>query len=243
MIKHISYIIGILFLLACGEKSPCFKSTGKIITEERLIESSIRNIYLEDEIELVLTQSDNPYLSVEAGENLLPYIETIIEGDKITIRNNNTCNFLRSYKNKIQVNLSTKSLRYISYSGTENISATNTIVVDTLEIETIGVGDIIMDVDIDDMLNVFQHEGPSDFYLSGESTNSYLYSRGKGWFYLQDLTSQSAFINHNGTGDFNLKVIDDLFIDLYSIGNVGYYGSPTNVSIGVKEGSGLILAK
>jgi len=111
----------------------CFKGTGKVITETRT-PSDYTRIELNDNINLVITQDSINKISVEGGEKLLPNIQTEFVDNKLIIKNNNKCNWVRSYKNKFTVYVSAKSLKRIEYFGSGNITSTNTLVADTLEI-------------------------------------------------------------------------------------------------------------
>ena len=69
---------------SCGKDSSCFKNTGKIITEQLCyICCDVKEISIDDNIDLVLTQSNEVGLMVEGREkDLLPYINTEISGSE-----------------------------------------------------------------------------------------------------------------------------------------------------------------
>ncbi len=94
----LSLLLGVALLtLSCDrETAPdCLKSTGKTVRQVRRI-SAFSEIVLHDDINLYLTHSPDSILTIEAGENLLPKIETTQNGNTLTIRNRNTCNWVRS---------------------------------------------------------------------------------------------------------------------------------------------------
>jgi len=202
----------------------------KIVSENRTTNSIVTAIRLENNINLIITQDSVYDLTVEGGENLLPYIKTDVTDDgTLNIKNKNKCNFLRSYKKDINVYLKIPDLKYIYFAGKGDITSTNTLQFKDLTLET-------------NNLTILQHTGPSDFTISGSSKNTYFYSGGNGWFFCNNLISDDAHVNSNGSGDIALNVKNNLLVELTHIGNVIYSGNPS-VSVSVHTGSGKIIKK
>ena len=75
----------------------CLKSTGDIIKEQRFVKD-FTTLVVHDNIFVTLTQDTENSLEVEAGENLLSLIKTDVDGGTLTITNDNSCNWVLSYK-------------------------------------------------------------------------------------------------------------------------------------------------
>ena len=67
-------LITILFLSACGKKSPCFKGAGDFTSDFIEVDDVFSSISLHDDINLVLIDSPSNKIQVEAGENLIPFV-------------------------------------------------------------------------------------------------------------------------------------------------------------------------
>ena len=239
--KTITVILLVSFF-SCGKDSSCFKNTGKIITEHRAISADVKEISIDDNIDLVLTQSNEVGLMVEGGENLLPYINTEISGSELKISSDNKCSFLRAYDIPITVYLSLPNITKIYYTGKGTISCTDTLNFSDFTFETNqGTGSINLAMN-SDKISIFQHTGPSDITISGNSKFLYLYAVENGWLFFNHLETDYVHTNHAGTGDMIVKANKTLLVELTSNGNIDYYGNPT-VTISVHTGSGQLRKK
>jgi putative autotransporter adhesin-like protein len=233
-------IIGTLF--SCGKDSSCLKNTGKKVSELRDINLDVTDITLNDNVNLILTQSNIVEMRVEGGENLVPYIKTKIEGNTLKITNDNKCNFLRSYDEPITVYLSMPNIHGINYTGNGNITSTNVFNLNEFIFDTrSGTGSINMLMNVDN-LEVRQHSGPADFTFIGSAKKVFIYTGGSGWFYFENFITEDAHVNNDASGDVKIYAYQSLLIELTSVGNIDYYGNPT-LTISSHSGSGEIRKK
>ena len=231
-----------MILLSCGKESSCFKSTGKIITEQRAISNDVNMIKTEDNIDIVITQGSESTMIIEGGENLLPYITTEVSGTELTISSDNKCSLFRDYSIPITIYLSVPNLVYIDYTGQGNISSTNTLNFPEFKFETSkGTGSINLNINANNV-TVLQHTGPSDVTLTGFTNTLYAYSGETGWQYLNNLVANNVHVNNGGTGDIIVNANNSLLVELTSIGNIEYYGNPV-VTISKHTGSGELRKK
>ena len=231
-----------MFSMSCGKESSCFKSTGKIVQEQRAVSTGVNAIIMEDNIDLVITQDSEAAMMVEGGENLLPYVNTEVSGNELKISSDNKCSFLRDYDIPITVYLSVPDLKSINYTGQGMVSCTNTLNLNEFDFETRrGTGSINMNINAN-KISVRQHTGPTDITISGSANNVYLYGGGNGWIYAQNLDANDVHANNAGTGDISLKASNTLLVELSSIGNINYYGDPV-VTVSVHTGSGQLIKK
>lgn len=232
----------IVVLNACVKESACIKPTGKQAVETRVISNEITHITLKDKLNLVLRQDSIASLTIEGGENLLKYVRARQKGTELELKNDNKCNFLRSYKEEITVYLSLPNIKYINYTGFGNITNIGELKLNEFTFETRnGTGSINLTVDAQ-KISVLQHTGPADFTLNGKSKFSYLFSGGSGWLTCKNLISENTHVNHDGTGNVILTATNSLLIELTSIGNIEYYGNPS-VTISQHTGRGKLIKK
>tara|TARA_B100000809_G_scaffold219757_1_gene227118 strand:- start:542 stop:1282 length:741 start_codon:yes stop_codon:yes gene_type:complete len=246
MINKIKYwflscVILTLFC-SCGKDSSCLKGTGKIIKEQRVISADITHIDTQDNIDIIFTQSNNPNLTVEGGGNLLPFINTDILGNRLTISSDNKCSMFRDNSIPITVYLSLPNINRIDYRGKGDVISTNTLNASSLDVESRGgTGSFNLSVNVDN-LSIRQHSGPADFTFTGSVNNSYIYTLGNGWFYLNYLITNNAHVNNSGTGDVAILAVNSLLVELTSIGNINYLGNPV-VTISNHSGGGKLIKK
>ena len=228
-----------MVIASCGKDSNCFKGTGDIVKEQREASNQITKIVTEDNIDIVLTQSNDAQLIVEGGENLLPYIKTEVSGNVLSVFSKNKCGMFRDNTIPITVHLSVPNLTNIDYTGQGKISCTNTLNFSSFEINcNSGTGNIDLSMNVGE-LTIKQHSGAADFTFRGNADQLFVYTLGQGWFYLNHLVAKNTHVNHSGTGDVFVNVVEELKVELRSRGNVYYTGSST-VEVSPHIGEGVV---
>ena len=242
ILNRLLIIVFATLVLSCGKESSCLKSSGNIKTELRALTTPITKIKIADNINLILTQSNQNELKVEAGDNLLPYINTGVNGETLEISNGNKCNFLRSYDKPVNVYLSVPNLIEIAYEGKGNISNTGILNFPKLTIESrSGTGDIELNI-VSDQVRLLSHAGATKFTLTGSANNLFVYSGASTWCYLSALSANIVHVNNAGAGDVMVNSNTSLLVELTSLGSIIYSGNPT-VTVGVHSGSGQLIKK
>ena len=238
-IKNIA-IVFIFFVLISGcTKNKCVHGTGEIKTETRKIEN-FTEIIAEKNINIFLLPDSSNQLTIEAGEKMLPFIETNVVNGTLYLTNNSKCNFLRTYKKQITITVPAARLKKISHTGSGNISSSSTLFLPVFKMDiTDGSGSYNIRLQSDSVF-VWQHTGPADFTFSGKTNYLYVYTGANGWFYMDKLSANNVHVNHNGTGDILVWAQNSLLIELYNMGNVQYKGN-TKITVSAHTGSGKIL--
>lgn len=242
MKKTCCIIFSIFFFISSCKKEnlcDCFKSTGQISTEERITEA-FSSIYLSENVNLFLTQDSVFKVKVEAGKNLLPLIRTRVENGSMYISNDNKCNWVRSYKPKVNVYISMPSLCFIGYSGWGDISMQNTFVGDSIYFDSKnGSGTAHLNLDVR-ICYLIINTGPMDVITKGRASELQLYYVGAGMIHCEDFPTNYTFINNKSTGDCYLNVRDLLIYNITWTGNIYYTGNPAQIQ-GQSTGSGNII--
>jgi len=220
-------LIFTLLITSCqkGDPTDCFKSTGEDITETRSA-SYFNKIILEDNVNLVLTQSDEYAISVHGGKNVLKKVKTDIEDNILRIQNNNSCNWMRSFDREITVYANMDSLNHIEYSGSGDIRSTNTITGDSLLLDVWeGAGKIDMQVSMRRNY-IYFHIGTADIHYSGYSHLSYITASSFGPVHAENLNSVFTYINNKGSNNCFIQTQLYLGATIENIGNIYYTGHP-----------------
>jgi hypothetical protein len=225
--KKISTIpVFILLLLFTGCKKPgCLGNPGRVITSTRPL-SPFTELLLEDNINLVLVQGNEEKMEIEAPENMVPNIISTISGGKLTLQNETDCRWARNPDEKINVRLYFKTLGKIDYEGSGDITNTDTLRLDALQIETtFGAGSINLTVD-NGYTGAYIFRESADITLHGKTDVCFTYTNARGQTDMADFVVKKMVIEYGGLGDTHVNVTDELNAIIFFKGNIYYKGSP-----------------
>lgn len=225
-------LILIVMLSSCGKEGglDCFKSTGETRIEERFV-PPFHTIEVFDNINLVLTQDTLlNSMEVEAGENLLKGITTEVDSGRLFLRNENTCNWVRSFEVPINIYISFSSLDTIIFRAAGNLRFTTPWKNDSIQFDVWeGAGKIELDLDVIKS-KVYVHYGVVDVNISGTSEVSYLSNKGYGPINALDLKTNYTYMSTLSPNDCFVNVRGELGVTINNIGNVYYKGNPVSIS-------------
>lgn len=232
----------LFFIVSCGKESSCFKGSGNTVTELRTITTGVTKIIVEDNIDLHLIQGNDVQLKLEGGKNLLPYINSDITNDVLTLSSDNKCGFFRDNKKTLIAYLTLPNIEHIDLLGQGNLTNSGILKYPSFSIEaSSATGSVNLSVQ-SDFFSVGQHSGVADFTISGTANQANFYTLGNGWMYADKLYAKSVHVNHAGSGDIFVQPLQSLLIELAGSGNIIYYGNP-DVTVSVNKGSGKIIKK
>lgn len=251
MKKYLVVCSFILALISCEKPSDCVESTGDFVSQEVEIDmptaaDSIKRIYVERGIELVVTQGPIFKVTIQTGENLIDNIEVRRDGSVLYLKDNTTCNWVREF-GQTKVYVTTPKLEEI-YSKTErNISSNGVLSFPVLRLfalddeadgrEGSGTGDFFITLNnlnstgVPGKLEIFNNN-VSRYYISGQTNEALInFYAGDGRFEAPNLNAINVNIYHRGSNDIFIKPIYNLYARLYSTGNVisSYPINPPNV--------------
>src|SRR5688500_12511457 len=119
-------LVTVVFLFTACKKPACFENAGPVVTIQRAT-APFHRINLFDDVDVILRQDTIESISVKAPKYIEPNISIKNENGILTIRNNTTCRWLRNSSEKVEVCIGVKNLDYFEYSGSGNVSSSNTI--------------------------------------------------------------------------------------------------------------------
>lgn len=216
----------------------CFKSTGKIVTEERMV-ANFTSVELEDRINLHLSQSPEFKVQVVAGENLQEHIVVKCKEEVLYISNENTCNWVRSFKKPIDVYLSLPKLELITFRGGGTIKSLTQFTQPSFRLEMWEAsGKVNLNLDCH-YVSFKSHSGTADVTCIGRARDLYSYSNGSGTINSQGLSSKTALVVNSNSSEIRASVSDSLEAQIRGRGNIHYFGKP-KVSL-IKTGEGNLL--
>lgn len=222
-------LITLLAIVSCSkEQGVCFSNTGNIVTQKRYV-PDFDSIRVTDHVNIILKQDSVNGVMVEAGENIISGITTVVSGRELLIGNSNHCNWLRSYDKPLNVYLSVKNLMKIYYESSGNIISEDTIRSGNLKIDLWGgCGTIDLKVHLDQG-NVIQHLGTATVLLSGVCGSSSVFSGNYGLIKLDRLKTRYSYVTCSGSNDCYIRVSYHLEATITSIGNIYFAGDPWEI--------------
>mgnify|MGYP001039964128 CR=1 FL=1 len=136
LVKLISLAIVSLALNACQFNAFPFnngvRGNGVVVTEQRPVNESFNTIEASSGIDVFITQSDTPSISVQADENIQELIITKIENGTLKIYIDK--NLYHVASKKVVVNF--KTINKIKASSGSDVFSTNTLKVPSLDLST-----------------------------------------------------------------------------------------------------------
>jgi len=226
---------------SCKKKDlgDCFVSTGEI-TEEVRESESFSKIIVNDNIDIIIEPGTSELLTVIAGKNLLDKIITEIDGDTLTISNNNSCNWVRDFSVPITVRIPISNLSEIEYRSIGDINCTDTIFGDSLIINVFeGAGTLNL-LTNSYLVRTNLHYGTADIKVSGRCNLSYVYSASFGLIDNRNLISKQVYVGSKSSNDVYVNALSTIAATTEGIGNIYYFGSPENISFN-QIGSGQLI--
>lgn len=107
-----------------AEDRRCAKTAGED-TEIVLEVNAFNRLDLGPKMRFVLVQDSVEKVVVRGGKNLVGFVTADVVDGKLTIENKNICNFLRSYKHEVEVEVHFISLINVLFRGTKELTCAN----------------------------------------------------------------------------------------------------------------------
>ena len=203
----------------------CLKSTGKLKTEQRTL-PPFETLELYDHINVNYYYAPNYELEVQAGENLIDLVHTEVENGILRIENRNRCNWVRSYKKEITINLKAPSFQNFNYYSSAKVVFQDSMRSDTFRLnlwEASGSIELLLN---STYVELKSNTGPGDITARGECFELVSYMSGNGTLNSQQLQAKKALAITVNTGDILLRVTDELKAEIKGSGDIFYQGQP-----------------
>ncbi len=242
--RNIKFIVGgILMLISCSkvEDRACVKSVGEETTLE-ILTPQIDRLFLHEHLEYVLVQDTVEKVVLIGGKNLLNFVIVDVSDGLLDISNTNKCNFLRSYKKKIRVEIHFIELINIHFEGTESLTNKDTLQFNWMTfLIRDGAGPVALNFNADVIYATVSH-GWGDFTFNGTVNYANLNVRSNGFcdtYGLKVKDSLTVISNTQGYVKVNAnKVKFKSQIDLD--GDIYYKGIPTLIKFN-QFGKGVLI--
>lgn len=244
MRTHRSLLLPALLLMAlpaCQREQldDCFTPVGPHRAEERTVEA-FSAIVLNDRVDLVLEPRAPGRIAVEGGGNLLAQVVTTVHGGALTVRDDNTCNWVRSFKPRITVRAPLQGLVHLRMNGTGRVTCADTLRADHFLVEQRGGQgdcDLLLRAERAD---VALHSGAGAAVVRGRVGLLNLYSGIMAPIDAAGAEARRVGVNNSGVADIRCRALEALEAQVYSVGDVYYSGDPAIVVSSI-SGSGRLI--
>ncbi len=220
--------VGIFISCKKSQDRSCWKATGGMTTKEIQL-NSFDKLYMGPHLKYRLVQDTVNKVLLIGGNNLVNFIETSVSDNKLTIKNKNKCNFLRSYDKIVMVEIHFVKLINILFEGTEEVICANTLNTDyfTLAIRD-GAGTFNLDLNAINFNFIVTH-GWGNFNFTGNVNFLSMNVRGNGFGDAYGLNVQDSIHAISSTVETFRINADNCLLrsQTHESGDIYYKGYPT----------------
>jgi hypothetical protein len=229
------YIVLLMLLAGASckkaEERACLKSTGGEDELEIQLISDFDTLFLADNFDYTLRQDTVNSIRIVGGEHVIPWVSVEQKPSSVSIFNSNTCNFLRSFKRRIRVEITYTQLRYIRYSGGGSLVTVNPLTAPVMHLYMIdGGGSVHLDVNTG-YLEATIGRGYGDYTIAGNSVLAFLACQSNGFCDTRELTvTQSLNVLSNSAADMLINAQGtNLQAEIRNRGDIRYVGVPNTM--------------
>lgn len=215
-------LLFLLTVLATGCTREALTGDGQVKTEQRAVES-VSELQVDLPAEVEVRQGEREALSLQADENLLPEISSVVDGGRLKLTTVRPSVELRPSK-PIVVRLEIKQLSSISLAGSGKVRFAR-LSGEQLSLNCAGSGSIegggLTLAALTATLT-----GSGSMRLDGAVPDMQLNVSGAGSFAGEQLRTEKATVNLVGSGSATVSVKQQLTANIAGSGNLRYLGDP-----------------
>lgn len=200
---------------------PKIVGSGNVTSSTRAV-SDFKGVDLALSADVKIVQGTTEGVTVEADDNIIPLIETVVERGQLRIRLHKKIGSIHSKQVRVTVNA--KTIEQLEVSGSGSIAA-DKLQSAQLRTSIAGSGDMRFgELDVG-KLNI-SIAGSGDFVASGKAQTLDASIAGSGDIKVQSLASDSVKVGIAGSGSADVNAQSKLKVSIAGSGDVSYIGDP-----------------
>jgi hypothetical protein len=203
----------------------CFKSTGKLTVENRTL-PAFQKVNLDDRINMTYVFSQEYKVVISAGENLMDEIKTEVKNGELIIRNENRCNWVRSYKKEVNLTLYAPDINAFDFAGSGKVTFQDTLKTASFRLNLFDASGSFDLLFAGNYIELKSHTGPGDITARGSCRELIAYLNGNGQLNASGLSGDSGLIINQNTGDIQVNLNHQFKAEIRGAGNIYYLGNP-----------------
>ncbi|WP_426668140.1 head GIN domain-containing protein [Mucilaginibacter sp. McL0603] len=201
----------------------CVKGSGHQVTQSNRV-SNFTRIDISGGFKVNLKQDSSLGISITADDNLMKYIRTSVDGNRLHIYTKRSlCG-----SGEMVINIGVKSLESIKSSGAIDLNSDGKLVTKDLYLGLNGASKVNMDLDAANVTT--EGSGSAEINLKGEASSHKVSLSGSGKIYALDFVVGSYDIETTGASHCEINVLHDLNVNTTGASEIQYRGNPTNVN-------------
>jgi hypothetical protein len=230
-LRFLASVAIILSLTTCSKDHlfDCLTSSGNAISQWR-VRGKFTNLNLNDDVDVVLYFGSANSIKVTAGEHLIDGIITELNGNTLYIRNENKCNWVRSFKNKFTVEICMDSVSNIYAYGAGVLTCHDTIISHDFTYNAWNVTGSAYLLFHNENIHINNNVGRADIHAAGKSGVAYGSNSDVGTFDAKNLISDIWYFRSNSTGESHINAKNILEADILYSGDVYYSGTASSIT-------------
>ena len=225
---------GFWLLASLTSCEPAPLTNGKPITEFRSFSEPVTALFVYDDIDVTLIESDSCWIEIYTGENLMPLITSVVEDGKLHLRNENIRQWARSYNYPLDIKVYHNKITHINYKSWGDLKSEGLVSQDTINdfnlIVEHGSGHIDLTLNCKN-LKVQSNDGTAKITVAGTADYAYLWHNARNNIYATDLIARTAEANIHYEGSIYVNCTDILTAKVHNFGNIYYKGEPKELNI------------
>lgn len=225
--KRISLMLGcVLFFFGCEKGGNCFRNAGDSTTITLWDSSQTNKITLRKDVHLNWYPEGNGKLELTGGKNLLELVKTKQDSTHLQLWEQNTCNWLGKYDEKVSANIYSDKIQEITLRGGGDITMKDMLYAPffiVLMYTSWGKVDLKLNTD---EFYIYQHSGVSNCHVEGSTKLAGITAWDRGILDLKNLTCKNAGIESRGTGNIYITVTDTLSVFSTGTADIHVWGNP-----------------
>lgn len=218
--KKLSIVAVLILSLTSFGRSQVINGNGKL--KKQVIEvAKFTHLQTFSCVNLIVSKAYDK-VEIEADENLIALIDIKNTEGVLTIKDANKVWF--ESKNILKIYLPAQDLTRFENFGSGNISFEDELQTPTLSFKNEGSGNINLRLSAEDF--EFQDTGSGNISIEGQTQNLRLVLQGSGNFNGKQLKTNDARIEMSGSGNAQVRCVDNMNVTISGTGNFGYLGKP-----------------
>lgn len=208
-------------VISTGTGADRVAGSGKTAEEVRAI-GDFHALRLSGPIDVEVRAAARESLTVQADDNLLPYIETQVRNGTLEISLRKGASF--HTRNPIKVVVECKTLNSIAASGSGDIHVDRAQARD-FDVAISGSNDVTIDA-LDAAILAVSISGSGDFHAAGKAATQGISIAGSGEVDTANLVGEQVAVKIAGSGDAKVHALRTLSVSIAGSGDVRYLGQP-----------------
>lgn len=214
-------LLAFILVLSSFWQDERIKGNGDVKQESREA-ATFENIGTSGTFKVFIQQGNSHSIQVEAESNLLPYIETEVDGNDLKIRVKKGFN-IRPTK-EVNVYITMAKVHELAASGAGGFYSKGKLNTDKLELAVSGSANADLDLSAGNVEVAVS--GSSNVKLKGSASEAEYKVSGSAEIQAFDLQSDDVEIAISGSANANVNAQKKLDLKVSGMGNVKYKGSP-----------------